>query len=86
MHKFRYLVLGFLLCGTIIAIANGRTLVAAAQAQQPTKKLTVFIEPDVHYDSIWMADYKGFYKNEGLDVDFKQFPTGVNALSAFTAG
>ena len=36
--------------------------------------------------SIWMADAKGFYKEEGLNVEFKQFPTGVNALSAFAAG
>lgn len=86
LHKLRYLLLGCLLCSTTIAIASGRMFVAAAQAQQPMKKLTVFIEPDVHYDSIWMADYKGFYKNEGLDVDFRQFPTGMNALSAFTAG
>src|ERR1051325_142867 len=57
-----------------------------ANAQQNPKKLTIFIEPDVHYDSVWMADAKGYYKDEGLDVDFKQFPTGMNALAAFRAG
>ncbi len=84
--KLKYAIFGCLFCAMATAIATDRPFVAAAYAQQPAKKLTVFIEPDVHYDSIWMADYKGFYKDEGLDVDFRQFPTGMNALSAFTAG
>src|SRR5579872_3233088 len=73
-----------------IAVILGFALTAMrpdlASAQQSTKKLTIFIEPDVHYDSVWMADAKGFYKAEGLDVAFKQFPTGMNALAAFRAG
>jgi NitT/TauT family transport system substrate-binding protein len=50
------------------------------------RKVIIFIEPDIHYDSVWMADQKGFYKDEGLDVEFKNFPTGVSALAAFAAG
>jgi NitT/TauT family transport system substrate-binding protein len=65
---------------------NHAVTIDVARAQQSPRKVVVFIEPDVHYDSVWMADDKGFYKEQGLDVDFRQFPTGVNALSAFNAG
>ena len=58
---------------------------SSSSATEP-RKVIVFIEPDVHYDSVWMADQKGFYKDEGLEVELKNFPTGANALTAFTAG
>ncbi|HZP75066.1 MAG TPA: ABC transporter substrate-binding protein [Pseudolabrys sp.] len=76
------------LTGAVVVVGIGAAAVSLCSfaSAQDLKKLTVFIEPDVHYDSIWMADAKGFYKAEGLDVDFKQFPTGVAALAAFTAG
>src|ERR1700728_1212417 len=85
LDKLRYAIFGCMFC-TLATAISGWCLPGGAYAQQPAKKLTVFIEPDVHYDSIWMAAYKGFYKDEGLDVDFRQFPTGMSALSAFTAG
>jgi ABC-type nitrate/sulfonate/bicarbonate transport system substrate-binding protein len=78
-----YLTGAAVILGVAAAVSSMPKL---ASAQQNLKQLTIFIEPDVHYDSIWMADAKGFYKEEGLNVEFKQFPTGVNALSAFAAG
>jgi ABC-type nitrate/sulfonate/bicarbonate transport system substrate-binding protein len=49
-------------------------------------KISVLTGPTVLYDAIWMADAKGFYKDEGLDVQFRLFSTGVTALQTFKTG
>jgi ABC-type nitrate/sulfonate/bicarbonate transport system substrate-binding protein len=57
-----------------------------AQAQQPALKLTLFGQPSVNNDSIWMAFDKGFYQQEGLDVTYRLFPSGTTAFQAFQTG
>lgn len=42
--------------------------------------------PILLYDAVWMADVKGFYKAENLDIDFRLFPTGATALQTFKTG
>lgn len=71
-----------------IAVFAGAIAVCAPQlaAGAELQKLVVFSQPIPHYDSVWMADAKGYFKQEGLDVQFKQFPNGVTALQAFKAG
>ena len=59
---------------------------ASSQAQQPLLKMTLFGQPSVNNDSIWMALDKGFYKDEGLDVTYRLFPSGTTAFQAFQAG
>jgi ABC-type nitrate/sulfonate/bicarbonate transport system substrate-binding protein len=59
---------------------------AAAQAQQTPLKMTLFGQPSVNNDSIWMAIEKGFYKAEGLDVTYRLFPSGTTAFQAFQTG
>src|SRR5882724_11710679 len=57
-----------------------------AQAQQAPKKLTLFGQPSVNNDAIWMAMEKGFYKEEGLDVTYRLFPSGTTAFQTFQTG
>ena len=59
------------------ALALGLT---AAQAQQTPTKMTLFGQPSVNNDSIWMALEKGFYKDEGLDVTYRLFPSGTTVF------
>jgi NitT/TauT family transport system substrate-binding protein len=59
---------------------------ASAQAQQTPLKLTLFGQPSVNNDSIWMALEKGFYQQEGLDVTYRLFPSGTTAFQAFQTG
>src|ERR1700748_1717511 len=59
---------------------------AAAQAQNSPLKLTLFGQPSVNNDSIWMAFEKGFYQQEGLDVTYRLFPSGTTAFQAFQTG
>jgi ABC-type nitrate/sulfonate/bicarbonate transport system substrate-binding protein len=60
-------------------------LVAGAQAQA-LKKLTLFGQPSVNNDSIWMALEYGYFKAEGLDVDYRVFPSGTTAFQTFRTG
>jgi ABC-type nitrate/sulfonate/bicarbonate transport system substrate-binding protein len=55
-------------------------------AQQAPLKLVLFGQPSVNNDSVWMALQKGFYKDEGLDVIYRLFPSGTTAFQAFQAG
>lgn len=59
------------------------TINAPAMAAE---KLTVFLQPIVPYDSVWMADAKGFFKDEGLELTFRLFPSGTTALQVFKTG
>ena len=49
-------------------------------------KMTLFGQPSVNNDSIWMAIEKGFYQQEGLDVTYRLFPSGTTAFQAFQTG
>jgi NitT/TauT family transport system substrate-binding protein len=57
-----------------------------SKAQQAPFKMTLFGQPSVNNDSIWMAFEKGFYKAEGLDVTYRLFPSGTTALQTFQTG
>src|SRR5688572_19838689 len=58
----------------------------AAPAQQAPLKLTLFGQPSVNNDSIWIALEKGFYQQEGLEVTYRLFPSGTTAFQAFQTG
>jgi len=70
------------------AVAAASVLVAGAfaQAQQAPLKLTLFGQPSVNNDAIWMALDKGFYKEEGLEVTYRLFPSGTTAFQTFQTG
>jgi ABC-type nitrate/sulfonate/bicarbonate transport system substrate-binding protein len=70
-----------------IAVVVGSILAAsAAPAQQPPLKMTLFGQPSVNNDSIWMALQNGFYQQEGLDVTYRLFPSGTTAFESFQSG
>lgn len=68
------------------ALAAASACLASPLALAQNKTVTVFIGPAVIYDSIWMADARGFFKAEGLDVQLRLFPSGTTALQTFRAG
>jgi len=55
-------------------------------AQQAPLKMTLFGQPSVNNDSVWMAFEKGFYQQEGLDITYRLFPSGTTALQTFQTG
>jgi NitT/TauT family transport system substrate-binding protein len=71
----------------VAAIAMAAAGIATpGAAQQAPLKMTLFGQPSVNNDSIWMAIEKGFYKDEGLDVTYRLFPSGTTAFQAFQTG
>ena len=69
-----------------IAIAAFSAAAGSAIAQRAPLKVTLFGQPSVNNDSIWMAFEKGFYKDEGLDVTYRLFPSGTTAFQSFQTG
>ena len=72
-----------------VAAATGVAVVmnaSATHAQQAPLKMTLFGQPSVNNDSIWMALEKGLYQQEGLDVTYRLFPSGTTAFQAFQTG
>ncbi|MDB5560235.1 MAG: nitrate/sulfonate transporter substrate-binding protein [Enterovirga sp.] len=61
-------------------------LATAASAQGAPTKITLFGQPSVNNDSIWMAFEKGFFKEEGLEVTYRLFPSGTTAFQSFQTG
>jgi ABC-type nitrate/sulfonate/bicarbonate transport system substrate-binding protein len=59
--------------------------ITAADAQA-LKKLTLFGQPSVNNDAIWMAIEYGYFKEQGLDVDYRVFPSGTTAFQTFRTG
>lgn len=59
---------------------------ATAYAQNAPLKITLFGQPSVNNDAIWMAFEKGFYQQEGLDVTYRLFPSGTTAFQSFQSG
>ena len=63
----------------LLALASG------VQAQA-LKKLTLFGQPSVNNDAIWIALEYGYFKEQGLDVDYRVFPSGTTAFQTFRTG
>src|ERR1700730_16611561 len=59
---------------------------AQAQAQAALKKITLFGQPSVNNDAIWMAIANGYFKEQGLEVDYRVFPSGTTAFQTFKTG
>jgi len=74
-------VLGLAAAGGAVAF-----LTSFAQAQQPPAHITLFGQPSVNNDLVWMALDKGFYRQEGLDVTYRLFPSGTTAFQSFQGG
>ena len=73
------------LAATALA-ATALVLVTPAGHTQAPVKMTLFGQPSVNNDSIWMAFEKGFYQQEGLDITYRLFPSGTTALQTFQTG
>src|SRR5258708_5553410 len=66
----------------------GLLLLAAALTAnaQALKKVTLFGQPSVNNDAIWMALEHGYFKEQGLEVEYRVFPSGTTAFQTFRTG
>ena len=68
-----------------LLLATGLAAGFAANAQA-LKKVTLFGQPSVNNDAIWMAIEYGYFKEQGLEVDYRVFPSGTTAFQTFRTG
>jgi NitT/TauT family transport system substrate-binding protein len=61
-------------------------VLATAVQAQPLKKVVLFGQPSVNNDAIWMALEYGYFKEQGLEVDYRVFPSGTTAFQTFRTG
>jgi NitT/TauT family transport system substrate-binding protein len=62
-------------------------LMAPAYGQaQGLAKMTVYAQPSVNNDSLWMAFANDEYTKEGLDITYRLFPSGTTAFQSFNMG
>ena len=61
-------------------------LMTSAAHAQALKKLVLFGQPSVNNDAIWMALEHGYFKGEGLEVEYRVFPSGTTAFQTFRTG
>jgi NitT/TauT family transport system substrate-binding protein len=69
-----------------IAVATLLFLLVTAVQAQPLKKVVLFGQPSVNNDAIWMALEYGYFKEQGLDVEYRVFPSGTTAFQTFRTG
>jgi NitT/TauT family transport system substrate-binding protein len=72
------LALGFVLVLLALAWTGG------ARAAPP--KVSIFTGTAVHFCPLYIADAKGYFKAEGLDVTVTMFTSGAAALEGFRTG
>ena len=78
----------WVMCTWLIgAAALALPTLAAAQAPEKTK-ITIGVggKPLFYYLPLTIAEQKGFFKAEGLDVEIQDFPGGARALQALLGG
>lgn len=78
MKRFQTLITA--LSAAALALTAG-----SASAQAPLK-LTLFGQPSVNNDAVWMAMEKGLYQQEKLDITYRLFPSGTTAFQSFQTG
>ena len=71
----------------VITIAVAALLGANPRAlAQTTESVMLFTPPIPLGDSIWMAQKKGYFKDEKLDVTIKWWSSGTLAMQTFQSG
>ncbi len=70
----------------IATLLAAMLLAAGAAHAQALRKLTLFGQPSVNNDAIWMALEHGYFKEQGLDVEYRVFPSGTTAFQTFRTG
>ncbi len=69
-----------------LALVAGLEPAALAQAGHQDGKVLIFAQPLARADAIWMAQAKGFFKEQKLDVVVRWWSSGTDALRVFYEG
>jgi NitT/TauT family transport system substrate-binding protein len=74
----------------VVVVAFGTGLYWFTQKQPrytgPVEKVTIGVESSLLPSSIWVAENKGYFEEEGLDLTIKEFDSGKASLVAMLSG
>jgi ABC-type nitrate/sulfonate/bicarbonate transport system substrate-binding protein len=74
---------GFRILATLILVALPGCKKAASPTDRPNAKITIGIQVSPAMTLVMVAKDKGFFSEEGLEVEIKEFTAGKFALQAF---
>ncbi len=72
--------------GIVLVLLVLTTLGAGCAVQKPAQSLTIGVLPDVDSIPIIIAQEKGFFEEEGLDIRIEHFTSAADRESALQAG
>lgn len=70
----------------LTALAGAGIVAAPVEAAHQDGRVVIFAQPHTRADAIWMAQAKGAFKDEGLQVTVRWWSSGADALRAFREG
>jgi len=70
----------------IVALVAIFAMSAWAKPASAQTKIELFLSPNTDSTPLWAAYHQGFYKEAGLDVSIRTFPSGTTAFQAYRSG
>src|ERR1051326_8415999 len=81
-------VVRFLIVAACAIVSTSLPIAAQAQGKPEKPKVSIAVggKPAFYYIALTIADRKGYFKDEGLDVEISDFAGGSKALQAVVGG
>jgi len=67
--------------GIVVVAMVGGGCVGVEKPAEPLEKITFGVETSILPSAVWVAENKGYFQEEGLDVRIKEFGSGRTALA-----
>ncbi len=65
----------------VIAVGNITYHGSSQKHTRPVEKVKLGVETSILPSTVWVAENKGYFKEEGLEVEIKEFASGKTALA-----
>ncbi len=65
----------------VVVLVTGLAVVGCQEKPEPFEKITIGVETSILPSAVWVAENKGYFQEEGLDVEIKEFCSGRTALA-----
>lgn len=72
--------------GTLVMVLGLSAWIYLQNFQDPPKKLTIAEASQPVFALVYIAEHEGYFADEGLDVNYKSFTSGRDALNSVIAG
>ena len=81
MRKTKFIVIFVIIIGILIS-----GCVQQEEKPREIKKATLGVETSLLSSAVWVAENKGYFEKEGLDLEIKEFDSGKASLVAMLSG